>query len=108
MMEPNSQFLLDPVRRVWYRLDTQIFNAQTERALNHHELFAMAGGNFEIECVKFFGGPGCAFILNGMVFRIPPRVKSFIAPFLLEAESTWNLLPWRVCHFLCIARWKRN
>jgi hypothetical protein len=45
------------------------------------------GGNFEVESVKFFGGPGCAFILNGMVFRIPLRVKSFTAPFLLKAEA---------------------
>jgi SAM-dependent methyltransferase len=107
MMEPSNQFLLDPVRRLWYRLDKRIFDAKTERALNHDELFAMAESNFEIESVKFFGGPGCAFILNGMVFRIPPRVKSFTAPFLLKAEAAWNLLPWRACHFLFMARWKR-
>jgi hypothetical protein len=45
------------------------------------------GGNFEVESVTFFGGPGCAFILNGMVFRIPLRVKSFMAPFLVESRS---------------------
>ena len=107
MMEPSNQFFLDPVRRLWYRLDKQMFDVQTERALNHDELVAMAGGNFKVESLKFFGGPGCAFILNGMVFRIPLRVKSFTAPFLLKAEATWNLLPWRVCHFLFLARWKR-
>jgi hypothetical protein len=42
------------------------------------------GGNFEVESVKFFGGPGCAFILNGMVFRIPLPVKSFMAPLRLS------------------------
>jgi len=54
-------------------------------------------GNFEVESVKFFGDSGCAFILNGMVFRIALRVKSFTAPFLLKAEAAWNLLPWCVC-----------
>jgi len=72
-------------------------DVQIDRALNHDESFALAGGNFEVESVKFFGGPGCAFILNGMVFRIPLRGKSFTAPFLLKAEAAWNLLPWRVC-----------
>ena len=67
-----------------------------------------AGGNFEIESVEFFGGPGCAFILNGMIFRIPLRVKSFTAPLLLKAEAAWNRLPWRGCHFLFVARWKRT
>jgi SAM-dependent methyltransferase len=80
MMEPSNQFLLDPVRRLWYRLDKQMFDVQTERALNHDELFAMAGGNFKVESVKFFGGPGCAFILNGMVFMDPTTRKSFTAP----------------------------
>jgi SAM-dependent methyltransferase len=107
MMEPNNQFFLDPVRRLWYRLDKQMFDVQTERALNHDELFAMAGGHFKVESVKFFGGPGCAFILNGMVFRIPLRVKSFTAPFLLNAEAAWNVLPWRIFHILFLARGKR-
>jgi SAM-dependent methyltransferase len=107
MMEPSNQFFLDPVRKLWYRLDKRFFDAETERALNHDELFAMAGGNFKLQSVKFFGGPGCAFILNGMVLRIPLRVKSFIAPFLWKAEAAWNLLPWRASHFLFVARWKR-
>jgi SAM-dependent methyltransferase len=108
MMEPSSQFFLDPVRKLWYRLDKRMFDVETERALNHDELFAMARGNFEIESVEFFGGPGCAFILNGMIFRIPLRVKSFTAPLLLKAEAAWNRLPWRGCHFLFVARWKRT
>jgi hypothetical protein len=62
-----------------------MFDVQIERALNHDESFAWAGGNFEVESVKFFGGTGCTFILNGMVFRISLRVKSFTAPFLLKA-----------------------
>ena len=107
MMEPSSQFFLDPVRKLWYRLDKRMFDVQTERALNHDELFAMARGNFEVESLEFFGGPGCAFILNGMIFRIPLRVKSFTAPLLLQAEAAWNRLPWRACHFLFVARWKR-
>jgi hypothetical protein len=75
MMEPSNQFLLDPVRRLWYRLDKQMLDGQTERALNHDELFAMAGGNFKVESVKLFGGPGCAFILSGMVFMDPTARK---------------------------------
>jgi hypothetical protein len=80
MMAPITP--LDPVRRLWYRLDKQMFDVQTEHGLNHDELFAMAeGNNFEVESVKFFGGPGCAFIPSSVVFRIPLRVKSFTAPF---------------------------
>jgi hypothetical protein len=43
-----------------------------------------------------------------MIFRIPLRVKSFTAPLLLQAEAAWNRLPWRACHFLFVARWKRT
>jgi hypothetical protein len=42
-----------------------------------------------------------------MIFRIPLRVKSLTAPILLKAEEAWNLLPWRACHFLFLARWRR-
>jgi ubiquinone/menaquinone biosynthesis C-methylase UbiE len=107
MMEPSSEFILDPVRRLWYRLDKRMFDARTERALDHDDLLAVAKDNFRVESVKFFGGPGCAFILNGMIFRIPLRVKSLTTPVLLKAEEAWNLLPWRACHFLFLARWRR-
>jgi hypothetical protein len=74
-----------------------MFDVQIERALNDDESFALAGGNFEVESVKFFGGPGCAFIPSSVVFRIPLRVKSFTAPFLLKAEAAWNPLLWGIC-----------
>lgn len=108
MLEPSSQFFLNPVRKLWYRIDKKMFDVQTERALNHDELLEMAGGKFRVETVKFLGGPGCAFIMNGMIFRIPLVVKSLTAPFLLKAESVWNLLPWKASHFLFHARWIRS
>ena len=51
------------------------------------ELFAMAGGNFKAESVKFFGGIGCTFILNGMVFRDPTARKILHDAFLIESRK---------------------
>jgi hypothetical protein len=69
--------------------DKQMFDVETERALNHDELFAMAGDNFEVESVKFFGDPGCAFILNDMVFMDPycAQNSSRRLSYLLKAEA---------------------
>jgi SAM-dependent methyltransferase len=108
MMEPSSQFVLEPVRKIWYRVDRKMFDAQTEHSLNHEDLLHLAKDRFTVESVRFFGGPGCAFILNGMVFRIPLSIKSLIAPALSKMEVAWNHLPWRACHFLFIAKWMRS
>lgn len=107
MMEPSSKFFMDPVRRLWYRIDKRMFDNETERALDHDKLFAKAKGAFTIESLKYFGGPGCAFILNGMIFRIPLRMKTLTAPMLFQAETAWNVMPWSAMHFLFLARWRR-
>ena len=47
----------------------------------------MAGGHFKVESVKFFGGPGCTFILNGMVFTDPTACKIIYGAFAIESRG---------------------
>ncbi len=56
-----------------------MFDVQIERALNDDESFALAGGNFEVESLKFFGGPGCA--------PDPTARKIIHGAFLIESRS---------------------
>lgn len=47
MLEPNRGFMLESARRLWYRLD-RYFEAETEAALDHDHLAAMAGEMFQV------------------------------------------------------------
>jgi hypothetical protein len=64
-----------------------MFDVQIERALNHDESFALAGGNFEVESVKFFGGPGCAFNSKRHGLPDPTARKIIHGAFLIESRS---------------------
>jgi SAM-dependent methyltransferase len=106
MMEPNNRHFLEFARRLWYRLDSS-FDYKTERALAHDELAAIARENFDVQWIRYFGGPGYFFILNSMIFRIPLSAKPRLAPALTAVERQWNKLPGRGWHNVFMACWKR-
>ena len=44
MTEPNSDYMLEPIRQLWYRLDAKNFDAANEHALSHGRLARDFGG----------------------------------------------------------------
>ena len=107
MVEPNRRFLLEPLRALWYRLDSY-FDAETERALDHAALAALAAEAFDVEMAAFGGGPAYFAVFNSLILRVPPRLKRALTPPLLGIERAWNRLPGRLPFPYFIARWRRK
>jgi len=107
MVEPNREFVLDWVRRVWYRLD-RYFDSVNERALDHSELLTEAAPYFILRNVGYYGGPGYFLISQSLLFRLPKSVKAAISPALMSLESLFNAVPGKWAHPYFVARWIRT
>jgi SAM-dependent methyltransferase len=107
LFEPNSEYLLEAARKLWYRFD-RYFDAGSERALSHGELVAASAGAFECRRLRYFGGPAFFLVYNSLVFRISERTKAATAPALLRAERLYGRIPskWLFASFL--AQWVRR
>jgi SAM-dependent methyltransferase len=106
MFEPNSRSVLDAARRLWYRLDNS-FEDQTERALDHDDLCALAAPYFQPVSVRHMGGPAYFLVYNSMIFRIPQKWKGALSRALFPLERAYNHLPGRFLYPYFIARWRR-
>lgn len=108
MYEPNSECVLEALRRLWYRHD-RYFDAATEHALAHGEIAAIASADsFSPIACRYSGGPAYFLILNSLVFRIPLGLKRYLAPPLFLLEAAYNRLPWKACFPTFIARWRKT
>ena len=107
MMEPNRRFVLEAARRAWYRRD-RWFDGDTEAALDHDEIAAIAQTWFRPRQVRYFGGPAFFLILNSLVLRVPLAVKPFIAKPLFVCERLWNLVPADAAFPCFLAVWERK
>lgn len=108
MMEPNRECFLDLARRVWYRLDSANFDADTESALVHNEVLRLAGTNFRLNDVSFLGGPAYFLILQSMHLGVSPKIKRNIAPALFVVERLYNRIPGRYWFPYFVARWRKG
>lgn len=107
MMEPNDQFFLSAVRRIWYKQD-KWFEANTEAALKHDDLAALAAPYFVPERVSFIGGPAFYLILNSLVTRVPLKLKPGLSKLLFPVETAYNWLPGRAPFAVFLADWRRT
>ena len=89
LVEPNRHFLMQRVRDIWYRLD-HYFEASSERALTIEEILDASAGRFVLETIRYFGGPAYFLVLNSLIFRLPERAKTRVAPALFKAEEIWQ------------------
>ncbi len=106
MYEPNSRYLLEGLRKLWYRLDST-FEAETEAALDHDCLSAQAARYFQPIASRYMGGPAYFLIYNSMIFRVPKALKRHLGPVLYPLERACNRLPGRFLFPYFIARWRR-
>jgi len=106
LVEPNAACFLEGLRRLWYRADPH-FQAETERALTHEELAALAPG-FAPARVRYFGGPGYFLLCNSLVMRVPLALKPVIERPLAGLEAAYNALPGRRPFPAFMARWRRR
>ncbi|MBU2604944.1 MAG: class I SAM-dependent methyltransferase [Alphaproteobacteria bacterium] len=107
MMEPNDDFFLSAVRRIWYKKD-RWFEADTEEALKHSELAALGAPYFVPEKVMYVGGPAFYLILNSLITRVPLGAKPALSSVLFPVESAYNRLPGKGAFAVFLARWRRT
>ena len=107
MIEPNEDFFLSGVRRVWYRKDRWL-DADSEAALRHDELAARAAPYFVTKRVVYMGGPAFYLIYNSLIMRVPLKAKPYLAPVLFPIEAAYNRLPGRRGFAGFIAEWQRT
>ncbi len=106
MCEPNSQYILEPLRKIWYKND-KYFESDTEHALNHDKILKIASDKFKLEFLSFKGGLAYFLIYNSLIFRMPKHIKRFISPALIKQEYLFNMLPGRVPFAYFLAKWKK-
>ncbi|HVE48665.1 MAG TPA: class I SAM-dependent methyltransferase [Casimicrobiaceae bacterium] len=106
MYEPSSEFVLEALRKLWYRRD-RYFDAESEQALRHDAIAHLAAGSFTPIRCTYSGGPAYFLIYNSLLFRIPVSLKRVLAPPLFACESAYNRLPWKRCFPTFIAQWKK-
>ncbi len=103
-MEPYASPLLNPIRKLWYKLDPY-FNAATERALTPNEL---ATHDMHLTRVHFGGGPAFYLVCNSMIFRLPKPIKRIITPPLLAVEALYNRIMPRVLKAFFVAEYLKQ
>lgn len=107
MMEPNSNYFLEPFRRIWYKVDDQ-FDSDNESAIDHDVFFEAYSSIFSCIEVKHMGGPAYFLIYNSMQFRLPAWVKSWLAPPLFSIEGLWNSIPQNNVQAFFLSQWKKR
>ena len=108
MAEPNADYFLNPVRRLWYRVDKGNFDVETEEALSHNRLLNDYGGQFKKVGVRYFGGPAYFLLALNMFLRIPNASKRLTAPLVMAIERVFDLLPGRLPFASFVACWERR
>ena len=108
MSEPNADYLLEPIRRIWYRLDRRHFEAKSEHALSHGRLAGRYASLFCAEHVEYRGGPLIHLFLHSMIIGLPPSVRLRLAPAAMAAERRYAVIPSKGFFSFFIARWIRR
>ena len=108
MMEPNANFVLEPLRRLWYRTDTKHFDSDSEHALSHPRLARDHTGALRPVGVTYVGGPAYFLLLQNWVLRIPNGAKRWIAPVLMAGERLYHRLPGKLPFASFVACWQKD
>ena len=108
MMEPNADFILEPLRQLWYRTDKKHFDAESEHALSHPRLVRDHAGVLKPVGVTYVGGPAYFLLLQNWVMRIPNGSKRWLAPPLMSAERLYHRLPGKLPFASFVACWQKS
>lgn len=108
MAEPSANFVMNPIRKLWYRLDSDHFDADDEEALDHNKLLREYGQGFRCREVRYLGGPAYFLLMLNMFLRFPSRFKKPIAPVIMKAEEFYEKLPGRLPFAAFIACWEKT
>lgn len=84
--EPNAGSIVDVFRKIWYRMDKRYFQ-ENEEAIDIDDIMKKHKYHFEVTKTKYGGNLAYLFVSQAMIFRIPPGLIKYYAPFLLWLEK---------------------
>ncbi len=108
MSEPNADFMLEPLRKLWYKLDTSHFDADNEHALSHQKLVNDHAHGMKPVDLRYIGGPAYFLLLQNWVLRVPNGAKPLIAKPLMAMERLYHKLPGRMPFSTFVACWEKQ
>jgi SAM-dependent methyltransferase len=108
MSEPNAAYVLEPIRKLWYAIDSNHFDSSNEHALSQNRLYADFGQSFDLVDVAYRGGPAYYLLTLNYVLRVPNSSKKWTAPSLMRLERLYNKLPGRWPYAFFLACWEKR
>ena len=105
MSEPNADYILEPLRRLWYVLDRKHFEARSEHALSHDKLARQYADLFTPQHLHFAGGPSVYILLHNLFLHLPRTAKHRLARPAMRLERVYAQIPTRYAFNFFIARW---
>jgi SAM-dependent methyltransferase len=108
MAEPNADYMLEPLRRIWYALDKSHFDDANEHALSHGALQASFGDRFGLIRLLYRGGPAYFLLTLNYVFRMPSSSKLRMARSLMGLERLYHKLPGKWPYAFFMACWEKR
>lgn len=108
MTEPNSDYMLEPLRQLWYRLDAQNFDAANEHALSHGRLARQFADRFDADQALYMCGPAYFLLLHNWVLRMPGSFKGVIGPALMAGEGLYHRLPGKLPFAIFMSKWTKR
>lgn len=104
--EPHKESLVDPLRRLWYRLDPLF--TETEEAINLPALRQAYAQKFEFICERYGGNVAYIMVLNALVLRLPHWLKGLIARPVMALESVLDKVLGRRLACAVTAQWRKR
>ena len=90
-VEPNSRYILNPIRKLWYKIDP-LFDSDNEKAFSYDSILKLTNDFKEIK--KFyFGFVGFFLINNSMIFRLNKKIKFILFKPLIILDKIFSILP---------------
>ena len=105
-IEPHAGSLPDVLRKIWYRLDTELFE-RNEGAIDIAHLESINTQRFQFVKTQYMGNAAYIFVLCSLILRIPVRLKKFYAPLLLKVESLIGRFQGKKLSCLAIGQWRK-
>lgn len=85
LWEPNAYSFVDKLRKLWYKLDPRYFESN-ERSIAINHLVRSTNGSLKPLRVIYGGHVAYLLVFTSMVLRIPLRLLSLYAPWLMKFE----------------------
>lgn len=106
-MEPHAGSVPDIVRKIWYRVDRQMFE-DNEQAIDMAELQTKNTDRFEFLVTRYGGSTGYLLVLNSLVFRIPLGWKRLYSPLCMGLETAIGKLQGPRLSCFVVGQWRKR